>query len=446
MEKLLPQSIDAEQGVLGSIIIDPEAIVQVSTLLAPRDFYRDAHRKVYESIMRLYSANSPADFLTICDDLEQHQQLEDIGGASYLTSLVNCVPTSGNVESYAHIVSKASQLRDAIHACGQTAAEAYEPGADASEVLGKAQQRFFEIDLRKQRGNGFTPTSALMPDRINRLDYLQKHRGTIIGVPTGFTDLDRMTGGLQRSDLIVLAARPGVGKTSLALSLAANAALKYKQRVAIFSLEMSKEQLGDRLISMVARVDQSRLRTGWIGEDEWDTVVDASDRIAEAPIWIDDTAGISTMEMRSKARRLQVEQGVDLMIVDYLQLMQASAGKKHENRVQEVSEISRSLKGLARELNVPVLALSQLSRSVESRQVKVPQLSDLRESGTIEQDSDIVLFIYRDSVYKPNEENKHSAALIVAKHRNGPVGEIPLYWNASQTRFDDEEVRIVDAE
>ena len=445
MEKLLPQSIDAEQGVLGSIIIDPEAIVQVSALLEARDFYRDAHRKVYEAILHLYQNNTPADFITLCDTLEGWNQLEDVGGASYITSLVSCVPTSGNVEHYAHIVSKASQLRDSIHACGQTAAEAYEPGADASEVLGKAQQRFFEIDLRKQRGNGFTSTSALMPERINRLDYLQKHRGTIIGVPTGFTDLDRMTGGLQRSDLIVLAARPGIGKTSLALSFAANAALKYRQRVAIFSLEMSKEQLGDRLISMVARIDQSRLRTGWIDENEWDTVVDASDTIAEASIWIDDTAGISTMEMRSKARRLQVEQGVDLVIVDYLQLMQAGTSKKHENRVQEVSEISRSLKGLARELNVPVLALSQLSRSVESRQVKVPQLSDLRESGTIEQDSDIVLFIYRESVYTPNAENKHDAALIVAKHRNGPVGEISLYWNATQVRFDNAEAGI-DAE
>lgn len=442
MEKLLPQNIDAECGVLGSILIDPEAIVLIASTLQAHDFYRDAHRKIYDAIVYLNQHDQPADFITLCNELEGRGQLEDVGGASYITSLVNQVPTSGNVEYYANIVSGKGQLRDTIHASGLVAAEAYEPDADAEEVLNNAQQKFFEIALRQQRGNGFTSSSAIMDSRMNRLDYLQQHRGAIIGVPTGFTDLDRMTGGLQRSDLIVLAARPGVGKTSLALSLAANAALKYKQRVGVFSLEMSKEQLGDRLISMVARVDQSRMRTGWLGDADWAKVVDASDRIAEAPIWIDDTAGISTMEMRSKARRLQAEQGVDLIIVDYLQLMVAGSGKKHENRVQEVSEISRNLKGLARELNVPVLALSQLSRSVENRQSKVPQLSDLRESGSIEQDSDIVMFIYRDDVYNPSAENKHTAALILAKHRNGPIGELSLYWNPQETRFDNEEVTV----
>lgn len=435
MEKLLPQNIEAECGVLGSIIIDPQAIEVVAPLLQPSDFYRNAHRLIYESMLHLYQQREPADFITICDDLEQSGHLEEVGNSSYITSLISQVPTSGNVEYYANLVSRAGILREAIHACGQVAADAYEPGAIDEEVLARAQQKFFEISTRRQRGNGFIGTEPLMADRIARLSWLHKHRGSIIGVPTGFTVLDQMTGGLQKSDLIVLAARPGIGKTSLALTLGANAALKYGQSVAVFSLEMSKEQLGDRLLSGFANIDQQRLRTGWIEDNEWNRIVEAGDRIAEAPIWIDDTAGISPFEMRSKVRRLQSERGVDLVIVDYLQLMQAGTGKKFNNRVEEVSEISRSLKGLARELNVPVLALSQLSRSVESRQSKVPQLSDLRESGSIEQDADIVMFIYRDDVYNPDSERKNIADLIVAKHRNGPQGEISLYFDARTTSF-----------
>src|SRR5437667_9441742 len=276
---------------------------------------------------------------------------------------------------------------------------------------------------------------------MNKLDQLHEHRGTIGGVPTGFTDLDRLTGGLQKSDLIILASRPGIGKTSLALSLAHNAALKYYTSIAVFSLEMSKDQLAQRLLSMDAGIDQQRLRTGRIEEDEWDRIVYAMDTLSESNIWIDDTAGISTMEMRSKARRLQAEHGIDLIIVDYLQLMQATiGGKRNENRVQEISEISRSLKGLARELNIPVLALAQLSRAVESRQSKVPQLSDLRESGSIEQDSDIVMFIYRDDVYNPETERKNIADIIVAKHRNGTVGTIMPYFEVSKDRVHDLEL------
>jgi replicative DNA helicase len=276
---------------------------------------------------------------------------------------------------------------------------------------------------------------------MNKLEQLHERRGTIVGVPTGFTDLDRITGGLQKSDLIILAARPAIGKTSLALSLAHNAAMKYQQSIAVFSLEMSKEQLVQRFLSMDAGIDQQRLRTGWIEDDEWDRIIYSMGPLSEANIWIDDTAGISTVEMRSKARRLQARHGIDMIIVDYLQLMQSSVGgKRNENRVQEISEISRNLKGLARELNVPVLALAQLSRAVESRQSKVPQLSDLRESGSIEQDSDIVMFIYRDDVYNPDSERKNIADIIIAKHRNGPVGEVSLYFQASQTRFRDLEV------
>jgi len=582
VEKLLPQNIEAECGVLGSIIIDPEAIVQVSDFLHPDDFYRDAHRTIYEVILQLYEEHEPADFITICDELERRNKLEEVGGASYITSLINQVPTSGNVEFYGRIVERTAILRRLIHAAGQIAAIAYEEG-DADIALDKAEQLIFNISQRHARSD-FMHMRDVLAEYMNKLDQLHEHRGTIVGVPTGFTDLDRLTGGLQKSDLVVLAARPGVGKSSLALSLAHNAALKYHNSIAFFSLEMSKDQLAQRLLSMDAGIDQQRLRTGRIEEDEWDRIVYAMDTLSEANIWIDDTAGISTIEMRSKARRLHAAHPIDLIIVDYLQLMQATiGGRRNENRVQEISEISRSLKGLARELNIPVLALAQLSRAVESRQSKVPQLSDLRESGcltgetliylpdtgaykpieqlmgqtglrvlalntktwqlepcqvsrafatgckpvyrlttrlgrtirtttnhrfltmqgwqrldelslgtrialprrlyklarndvywdqvisieadgeaevydltvdehhnfvagdiivhnSIEQDSDIVMFIYRDDVYNPESERKNIADIIIAKHRNGPVGEISLYFQANQTRFRDLEL------
>lgn len=791
MEKHLPQNIEAECGALGSIIIDPEAIVQVADFLQPEDFYRDAHRIIYETILSLYEQHEAADFITICDELERQNKLELVGGPSYITSLINLVPTSGNVEYYARIVERTAILRRLIHAAGQIAAVAYQE-TDADVALEKAEQLIFDISRRHARSD-FDALRDVLTEYMKKLEQLHERRGTIVGVPTGFTDLDRLTGGLQKSDLIILAARPAVGKcltartliddpatgerltieecvrrrllvvygisedgkirlasvtdwvdsgvlpcyrvqmhsgrmvevtghhpfltvhgwvplhdlkvgqriavpnsvpafgndeswpldmvrllayfiaeagltntspmftntdpviiedfkriiathfpscairqeritytvaqqehtytqrgiailptnpvtawlrelglmgklakdkffpprvwkwsrrylaeflralmscdggihsaqghpriefgvaspqlaadvhhafvrfgiiakyyktshnawrvevtnpdsvkryqeeigwigekherfaevlndvslrraaspdvywdeivsiepigehqvydltvpdganfvaqdifvhnTSLALSLAHNAAMKHQQSIAIFSLEMSKEQLVQRLLSMDAGIDQQRLRTGWIEDDEWDRIIYSMGPLSEANIWIDDTAGISTVEMRSKARRLQTQHGIDLIIVDYLQLMQASVGgKRNENRVQEISEISRSLKGLARELNVPVLALAQLSRAVESRQSKVPQLSDLRESGSIEQDSDIVMFIYRDDVYNPESERKNIADIIVAKHRNGPVGEVSLFFQASQTRFRDLEV------
>ena len=401
MEKLLPQNIEAECGVLGSIIIDPEAIVQVSDFLHADDFYRDAHHTIYEVILQLYEEHEPADFITICDELERRNRLEEVGGASYITSLINQVPTSGNVEFYARIVERTAILRRLIHAAGQIAAIAYEEG-DADIALDKAEQLIFTISQRHARSD-FTHMRDVLVEYMSKLDKLHERRGTIVGVPTGFTDLDRLTGGLQKSDLIVLAARPGIGKSSLALSLAHNTALTFHNSVAMFSLEMSKDQLAQRLLSMDTRIDQQRLRTGTIEEDEWDRIVYAMDTLSESNIWIDDTAGISTMEMRSKARRLQAEHGIDLIIVDYLQLMQATiGGKRNENRVQEISEISRSLKGIARELNIPVLALAQLSRAVESRQSKVPQLSDLRESGCITGES--LIYIPDTGMYKPIEQ------------------------------------------
>src|SRR5579859_8145112 len=391
VEKLLPQNIEAECGVLGSIIIDPEAIVQVAEFLFPDDFYRDAHRTIYEVILQLYEQREPADFITICDELERRNKLEDVGGASYITSLINQVPTSGNVEYYGRIVERNAILRRLIHAAGQIAAVPSEEAA-AVVALDKAEQLISNISQRHSHAD-FSLLRDILSDYMNKLDQLHERRGTIVGVPTGFTDLDRLTGGLQKSDLIILAARPAVGKTSLALSLAHNSAVKHQRSVAIFSLEMSKEQLVQRLLSMDAGIDQQRLRTGWIEDDEWERIVYAMGTLSEANIWIDDTASISTVEMRSKSRRLQAEHGIDLIIVDYLQLMQSvtGSGRRNENRVQEISEISRNLKGLARELNVPVLALAQLSRAVESRQSKVPQLSDLRESGCLTGDTPIYL-------------------------------------------------------
>ena len=437
MEKLLPQNIEAESGVLGSIIIDPDAIVQVADFLQPEDFYRDAHRMIYEVIRSLHEQREPADFITICDELERLNRLEDVGGPGYITSLINQVPTSGNVEYYGRIVERTAILRRLIHAAGQIAAVAYEEN-DADVALDKAEQLIFEIS-QKHAHTDFSSLGDILSAYMEKLDTLHERRGTIVGVPTGFRDLDGLTGGLQRSDLIILAARPAVGKTSLALSLAHNAAVKYQQSVALFSLEMSKEQLVQRILSMDAGIDQQRLRTGWIEDDEWERIMESFGTLSETKIWIDDTAGIAPVEMRSKARRLQAEHGIDLIIVDYLQLMQGSpgGGARNKNREQEISEISRNLKGLARELNVPVMALAQLSRAVESRQSKVPQLSDLRESGSIEQDADIVMFIYRDDVYNPESERKNIADIIVAKHRNGPVGEVSLYFKASQTRFHD---------
>ena len=401
MEKLLPQNIEAECGVLGSIIIDPEAIVQVADFLYPEDFYRDAHRTIYEVILQLYEQREPADFITICDELAQQNKLEDVGGASYITSLINQVPTSGNVEHYGRIVERTAILRRLIHAAGQIAAIAYEEG-DADIALDKAEQLIFIIGQRHARSD-FSTLRDLLSQYMGKLEQLHEHRGTIVGVPTGFTDLDRLTGGLQKSDLIILAARPGIGKSSLALSLAHNTAVKFQNSIAIFSLEMSKEQLVQRFLSMDASIDQQRLRTGWIEDDDWERIVYAMGTLSEANIWIDDTAGISTMEMRSKARRLHAEHGVDLIIVDYLQLMQATVGgKRNVNREQEISEISRSLKGLARELNVPVLALAQLSRAVESRSSKVPQLSDLRESGCLT--GETLIYLPDIGTYRPIEQ------------------------------------------
>lgn len=439
MEKLLPNNVEAEMGVLGSVIIDPEAIVRIADLLEPRDFYRDAHRLLYEVIVDLYQRNEPADFLMICDELGRRGRLEDVD-ASYVTELIGYVPTSGNAEYYARIVKAASRDRQLIHAAGQIAANAYERDPEA---LPKAEQIIFQIGKQTMRAD-FSDGEEVTSNVMTQLERLHAQRDKLVGVPTGFYSLDHMTGGLQKSDLIILAARPGMGKTSMALALAYANVTKYGKRVAFFSLEMSKGQLVQRLLAMDSGVNGQRIRNGHIEDDEWSLIVGASDRIGTDLLQIDDTGGISMMEMRSKARRLQAEMGVDLIIVDYLQLMQAHKnGKRVEPRLQELQEISGGLKALAKELDVPVVALAQLSRAVESRTNKIPQLSDLRESGSIENDADIVMFIYREDYYADIDPDTgltkstrpNIADLIVEKHRNGPVGEISLYWAAPQTRF-----------
>jgi replicative DNA helicase len=433
-EKYLPQSMEAKEGVLGSLIIDPEAMGRVADFLAPEDFYRNAHRTLYAMILNLWERREPADYITLCDALEREGKLEDVGGAGSITFLINGVPTSGNIEYYGHIVAQKALYRRLIHVAGKIAAIAYE---EADNALEQAEQHIFALGQRGTSAD-FSPLGTVLSACMDDLDAIHERRDTIIGIPTGFRHLDTVLGGLQRSDLIVLAGRPGSGKTSFALNIARNAAIDHRHHIAIFSLEMSKKQLGLRLLSMEAPIDQQRLRMGWVHDEEWNQIVSSMGPLSEGELWIDDTAGITLAALRSKARRLQTTHGIDLIIVDYLQLMHATQeGKRYQNREQEIAEISRGLKGIAKELHVPVLALAQLSRAVESRQSRVPQLSDLRESGAIENDADVVLFIYRDEQYNPETAVPKQAEIIIAKHRNGPVGSVLQGFEASQTRFYD---------
>lgn len=434
-EKLLPQNIQAEESVLGSLIIDPEAIAQVEDRLHPDDFYRAAHSIIYEAMLTLSTRREPADFVTLCNELERTSKLDLVGGASTIAELMNGVPTSGNVVYYAHIVAEKALYRRLIAVAGRIAAIAYE---EADHALEEAEQLIFTLG-QYQRGNSsdLTPLPAVLSACMTTLDSLHERKTAITGVPTGYRHLDAPLGGLQRADLVVLAARPGTGKTSFSLNVARHAC-QSGYRVAFFSLEMSKVQLGMRLLSMETHIDQHRLRLGRVEDDEWERLVAALGMLSEGQIWIDDTAALSLASLRSRARRVQAQHGIDLIVVDYLQLMRTGidgTGKRIQNREQEIAEISRGLKAIAKEVNVPVLALAQLSRAVEARASKVPQLSDLRESGAIENDSDVVLFIYRDDLYNPESEAKGTADLIIAKHRNGPTGTIRLGFDPTQTRF-----------
>lgn len=435
-DKLPPQSVEAEQSVLGSLMIDKNAIIKIADLIRKEDFYKDIHGKIYDTMVYLYEHREPIDLLSLSNRLKEINELENVGGHSYLVSLANAVPTAANVVHYAKIVAKKSVLRRLIDNASQIVSNAYDETEEIDKVLDEAEQKIFAVSQKYIRQD-FTPIKPILEEAFDRIDELHKNKGKLRGIPTGFADLDNVLAGLQNSNLIILGARPSVGKSSLGLDLVKHASIKEKIPVGIFSLEMSKEEIIDRLICSQAEVDLWKLRTGRlssIGEnDDFSRIGHAMGVLSEAPIFIDDTPGINVMEMRTMARRLQSERGLGLIIVDYLQLMEGRG--KTDNRVQEVSEISRSLKGLARELNVPVVALSQLSRGIESRTDQRPKLSDLRESGSIEQDADVVLFIYREDKVRQNPETKNIAEIIIAKHRNGPVGSVKLYFNEQITSF-----------
>jgi replicative DNA helicase len=437
-DKLQPHNVEAEEAVLGSLLIDPDAIIRVATFLEPADFYVERHNWIYETIRDLHERREPADMVTLTDELERRGLLSEIGGPAYLTGLINATPTSIHVEYYARIIERTAVLRRLIEAAGQIARLAYQDTEEVGEVVDRAEELIFGVTSRRA-DHDLRHIRQALDKYFDRIEYLYQHRGEVVGVPTGLSDLDKLLGGLQRSDMIVVAGRPGMGKTSLGLSIALQAARRIQKRVAIFSLEMSDEQLVQRLVSAETGIDSQRLRLGDIKEDEWPTFIQATNLLASTSVFIDDTPAISALELRSKARRLHAEHGLDLLIVDYLQLMRGDS--RSENRQQEISYISRSIKALARELNIPVLALSQLSRQVESRHDKRPLLSDLRESGSIEQDADVVLFIYRDDVYNPDTEFPNLAEIIVSKHRSGPTGIFSVYFKKHLAQFVDLEVQ-----
>jgi replicative DNA helicase len=432
IDRMPPHSIEAEEAVLGSVLIDPEAIYRVSSFLKADDFYIVKNQWVWSAGLTLHERREPIDFVTITRELAARNQLDELGGPAYISHLINVVPTAIHAEGYGRIVERAALRRRLLSAASDIAQLAYEESDDIDQTIDSAEQALFGVSQRRV-SRDMLPISEAIRNYYDRIEYLYEHRGEPLGIPTGFYDLDKMLGGLQKSDLIIIAARPGVGKTSLMLNVALNSARKYHQRVAIFSLEMSNEQIVQRLVSGETGIDSQRLRSGELNDDEWGTFVHATSVLSETSIYVDDTPSISALQLRTKARRLYAEFGLDLIIIDYLQLM--TGDNRSENRVQEISYLSRALKALARELNVPVLVASQLSRAVEQRSDKKPVLSDLRESGSIEQDADIVMFIYREDVYDENSPRKNIAELMIAKHRNGPTGSIELYFERNLTQF-----------
>ena len=432
--KIPPQNIDAEKSLLGAVLIDEDTLADVSELVKPKDFYDKNHEMIYDGMLRLYEKHKPVDMLTLTDELKRKDHLSLVGGSAYLSELTNYVPTAAHAEAYADLVSQKAVRRRLIKASGDISEMGYDEDSDVQELLSKAESELFNVSDQSLKQD-LTSIESVLTDSFDRMEELHQNKGAIRGIRTGYRDLDNMTAGLQRSDLIILAARPAMGKTTLVTNLAYNVATIEQKAVLFFSLEMSKEQLVDRMLADAAGVDSWNIRTGNLSDDDFSKITDAMGEMAEAPIYIDDKPGLSVLEMRTKARRIAHEQELGLIVVDYLQLMQGS-GRHDGNRVQEVSEISRGLKLVARELNVPVIALSQLSRSVENRQPPIPQLSDLRESGSIEQDADIVSFIYRPGYYEPdNPDVANITDLIIAKHRNGPVGKVSLYFHPERLRF-----------
>ncbi|MHB9093521.1 MAG: replicative DNA helicase [Eubacteriales bacterium] len=432
LEKIPPQNLDAEQSVLGAMLIDKEAVVKAIETLRPQDFYRDANGHIFAAIVNLFDRGEPVDLITLSEELRQVGLLDQVGGVSYVAGLANSVPTSANVEHYARIVEEKSLLRKLISVSTRIAQLGYEAEEEIESLIDRAEQMIFELAQRKTHSS-FVPLKTVLMETFERIEFLHQNKGGITGVPSGFADMDRLTSGFQASDLIIVAARPSMGKTAFCLNIAQNACVRKKLPVAVFSLEMSREQLVTRILCGEAMVDQQKVRTGQLSDEDWQKLTQAAGPLSQAPLYIDDSPGISVVEMRAKCRRLKSEHGLALIVIDYLQLMQG--GRKTENRQQEISEISRTLKSLARELQVPVIALSQLSRAVEQRQDKKPMMSDLRESGSLEQDADLVMFIYRDEYYNPDTDRRSRADIIIAKQRNGPVGTVELGFFKEFTKF-----------
>jgi replicative DNA helicase len=434
-KKQMPQNLEAEASLLGAILIDPDALIKIADVVGPLDFYDDRHKHTYEAVLALYERRSPIDVLTLSDQLKSAGFLDMIGGPSYLTELTNFVPTATHVEQYADIVAQKAMRRRLIRTSQELTTLGFDESKQLRELIEEAETRLFDVSKQHVK-QSIVSIETILANSFDRLDELHRDKGKIRGIPTGFRDLDNVLAGLQRSDLFILAARPSMGKTAFVLNLAHNIAIQAKEPVLFFSLEMSKEQLVDRLLSMESGVDAWALRTGNLTDQDFEKIGQAMGTLSEAKISIDDTPGVSVSDMRTKARREAHQNGLGLIIVDYLQLM--SGGAKFsgsDNRVQEISEISRGLKSIARELNVPVIALSQLSRSVENRTPQIPQLADLRESGSIEQDADVVAFIYREDYYNPETENKGVATILIKKHRNGATDNIDLYFDRDKQRF-----------
>jgi replicative DNA helicase len=434
-DKLPPQNLEAERACLGSMLLDREAIEVAIDFLRDEDFYSLQHKVIYGGILELYNRSAPVDIVTLNDYLKGIDQLEKAGGVVYVSSLLDEAPTSANIEYYAKIIEQKSLLRKLIGAASSIIALGYGREKDAYEIVDEAEKLIFDVAERKE-SRGYFPLNEVIKDSINAIEKLYHRSDLYTGLPSGFKSFDDLTSGFQRSELIIIAARPSVGKTAFALNIAQNIGIRQKKNVAVFSLEMSKEALVQRMLCSEARIDSQRLRKGFLRTEDWAPLTTAAGKLADANIFIDETPGISDMQLRAKARRIQSRHGLDIIVVDYLQLMDATR-RRNEGRTQEISEISRSLKSLARELEVPVIALSQLSRAVESRgRDKRPILSDLRESGAIEQDADLVAFLYRDELYNPNTDNKNIAEVIIQKQRNGPTGSLKLYFNKEYTRFE----------
>jgi len=432
LDRVPPQNIEAEQSVLGAIFLAKEALITAIELVTPEDFYKAAHQRIFKTMLDLYEKGEPVDLVTVTAELQDHKILDEVGGVTYLTELASSVPTAANIEYYAKIVEEKSLLRRLIRTATKIANDGYSREDDVGEIIADAEKYIMQISQNRNSG-GFVPIRDVLMETYERIEFLSQHRGDVTGIPSGYPDLDKMTAGFQRSDLIILAARPSVGKTAFALNVAQNVAARAGQTVAIFSLEMGASQLVQRMICAEGNLDASKMRSGWLEEDDWQKLTMAIGTLAKAPIFIDDTPGVTVQDIRAKCRRLQTEHGLGMILIDYLQLIHGRG--RGENRQQEVSEISRTLKGIARELNVPVIALSQLSRSVEQRQDKRPMMSDIRESGSIEQDADIVAFLYRDDYYDKETENKNVIEVIIAKQRNGPTGTVELAFLKEYNKF-----------